>query len=151
MNERWREIPGYEDRYEVSDIGRVRSMARITISADERVMRFGSRLLSLRADSSDRISVTLRPARGAPRKHLVHRLVLLAFKGPCPRGLEGCHNDGNASNNRLLNLRWDTRQSNVRDVYIHGARGKDWEGTPLRKLSGMAFVSGYLSGLTGLI
>jgi HNH endonuclease len=40
--------------------------------------------------------------------YYVHRLVLLAFVGTCPPGLICCHNDGDPSNNRLLNLRWDT-------------------------------------------
>lgn len=51
---------------------------------------------------------------------LVHRLVLEAFVGPCPDGMEGCHNDGNAANNTLANLRWDTRSANVVDAYRHG-------------------------------
>jgi hypothetical protein len=50
----------------------------------------------------------------------VHRLVLEAFVGSCPPGMECCHNDGNPRNNRLDNLRWDTRSSNVRDQIRHG-------------------------------
>lgn len=50
---------------------------------------------------------------------LVHRLILEAFKGPCPEGLECCHNDGDAGNNRLENLRWDTRESNLADKARH--------------------------------
>ena len=45
----------------------------------------------------------------------VHRLVLLAFVGPCPEGKEACHNDGNQRNNRLDNLRWDTPKANAAD------------------------------------
>jgi HNH endonuclease len=51
----------------------------------------------------------------------VHRLVLMTFVGPCPPGLMGCHNDGNAANNRLSNLRWDTHNSNIQDAVKHGA------------------------------
>lgn len=47
---------------------------------------------------------------------LVHRLVLEAFVGPCPEGMECCHNDGNPANNTPSNLRWDTRQGNVNDT-----------------------------------
>ena len=46
---------------------------------------------------------------------LVHRLVLLAFVGPCPVGMEGCHFDNDATNNRLSNLRWDTLSNNQKD------------------------------------
>lgn len=57
---------------------------------------------------------------GKPRKFLVHRLVLDAFCGPCPVGLECCHRDGNPKNNRIDNLRWDTAVANWRDKRLHG-------------------------------
>jgi hypothetical protein len=57
----------------------------------------------------------------AGRKLLyVHRLVLEAFVGPCPDGMEGCHGDGDTANNRLGNLRWDTPKSNRADASRHG-------------------------------
>ncbi len=54
----------------------------------------------------------------------VHRLVLEAFVGPCPPGLECCHEDGNSANNATTNLRWDTHQSNVADMVRHGRLAK---------------------------
>ena len=51
----------------------------------------------------------------------VHRLILEAFVGPCPLGMECCHNDGNPANNNASNLRWDTRKSNHRDMVLHGS------------------------------
>lgn len=50
----------------------------------------------------------------------IHRLVLETFVGPCLKGLEACHNNGNKSDNRLENLRWDTRQNNNIDKVKHG-------------------------------
>jgi len=50
----------------------------------------------------------------------VHRLVLEAFIGPAPKGTICCHNDGDPTNNRLENLRWDTHSSNTRDAIRHG-------------------------------
>lgn len=50
----------------------------------------------------------------------VHRLVLEAFVGPCPDGMECCHNDGDRSNNGLDNLRWDTHSENCQDASRHG-------------------------------
>jgi len=47
-------------------------------------------------------------------------LVLIAFIGPKPRDMEVCHNDGNAANDCLSNLRWDTHQSNMDDRKRHG-------------------------------
>jgi hypothetical protein len=54
------------------------------------------------------------------RRRYVHKIVLLAFVGPCPEGRECCHNDGDPANNRLENLRWDTHRANVGDTERHG-------------------------------
>lgn len=50
----------------------------------------------------------------------VHRLVLLAFIGPCPPEMECCHEDGNGCNNKLGNLRWGTKLENHADRRRHG-------------------------------
>ena len=50
----------------------------------------------------------------------VHRLVLKTFIGPRPVGMEGCHNNGNGQDNRLKNLRYDTKKANGIDKRIHG-------------------------------
>jgi hypothetical protein len=51
---------------------------------------------------------------------LTHRLVLLAFVGPCPDGHEACHNNNKRCDNRLKNLRWDTPSNNQKDRVKHG-------------------------------
>lgn len=56
--------------------------------------------------------------KGHNRK--VHRLILEAFVGPIPRGMQCCHGDGNPANNRLSNLRWDTPKGNQADRIKHG-------------------------------
>jgi len=57
-------------------------------------------------------------------QRLVHRLVLEAFVGPCPPGMECCHYNGNSADNRLENLRWDTRSNNQKDRWIHGTSNR---------------------------
>ncbi len=59
---------------------------------------------------------------GEKKRRYIHQLVLEAFVGPRPHGLICCHNDGDPTNNRLENLRWDTHQSNVDDMLRHGTR-----------------------------
>lgn len=57
-------------------------------------------------------------ARGRQR---VHRLVLVAFVGPCPSNQEACHDpDRDPANNSLGNLRWDTPKANHADRRRHG-------------------------------
>ncbi len=51
---------------------------------------------------------------------MVSRLILLTFVGPCPAGMECCHYNGRRDDNRLSNLRWDTRASNAADTRRHG-------------------------------
>ncbi len=52
--------------------------------------------------------------------HLTHRLVLFAFVGPCPEGMECRHLDGDRSNANLTNLCWGTHEENASDTIRHG-------------------------------
>jgi hypothetical protein len=61
---------------------------------------------------------------GKRHGRLVHRLVLEAFVGPCPDGMEACHNDGNRLNCALSNLRWDTPAANQADRVLHGTSNR---------------------------
>lgn len=124
MTERWLPVLGFEGHYEVSDLGRVRSVAR-TLRYEQRTA--SGRLITKTRHHPARV---LQPGtvksghqlvmlgRGHPR--LVHRLVLDAFVGPRPPGMEALHGDGDPANNRLRNLRWGTRSENVRDAIRHG-------------------------------
>jgi hypothetical protein len=60
---------------------------------------------------------------------LIHRLVLEAFVGPCPVGMQACHADGDRQNNRPGNLRWDTCKANMADKKTH----ETWDGICRRK------------------
>lgn len=66
------------------------------------------------------LTVALSRERGKSKRAQVHALVLEAFIGPRPDGMEGCHNDGNPSNCAISNLRWDTRKANSADRRLHG-------------------------------
>lgn len=65
---------------------------------------------------------------------LVHRLVLEAFVGHCPPGMECCHADGDRTNNHVANLRWDTRVNNHADKRKHGTN-RPGSKSPLAKLT----------------
>lgn len=52
----------------------------------------------------------------------IHNLVLEAFIGPRPVGMECLHGDGNPANNNLENLRWGTPLENAADSDQHGTR-----------------------------
>lgn len=72
---------------------------------------------------TDKLSGT--PGHRKYKRYYVHRLVLEAFVGPCPPGLEACHGpDRDVANNKLSNLRWDTKKANAADCESHGTRAK---------------------------
>lgn len=72
-------------------------------------------------DRKGYLRVELYRGDGGKVRRLVHHLVLEAFVGPCPEGMEGCHDpDPNPANNCLGNLRWDTRKGNVGDAMRAG-------------------------------
>lgn len=113
--ERWLPVAGYEGIYEVSDLGRARSLAR----RDARGHVRRGKLLAPRTNARNRLAVAL--YRDRVRTDVqIHRLVLEAFVGPRPEGLEGCHWNGDPTDNRLVNLRWDTRKANSADSVRHG-------------------------------
>lgn len=67
------------------------------------------------------LKCTVRDATTGRRKSVgVHVLVCEAFHGPCPQGLQACHNNGNNFDNRSVNLRWGTPASNNEDRAKHG-------------------------------
>lgn len=117
----WKDIQGYEDKYQISNQGRVKSLTRIVKQWNgnswccrklkERFLKFGiNNGYSYVALLENKIYMQI----------AVHRLVLLHFVGPCPTDMEACHFDGDRSNNNLNNLRWDTRLNNHKDRHKHG-------------------------------
>lgn len=111
----WKPVSSYEGIYEVSDAGRVRSVARFDAAGHWR----DGREMTTRADADGYLRVPLCKL-GKKTSHGVHRLVLSAFEGEPQDGAHACHNDGNPANNRLTNLRWDTASANARDRVQHG-------------------------------
>ena len=114
----WRDIPGYEGRYQASNLGRIRSVDRRVNICHGATRLMKGRVLRPAGQKSDpHLRVVL--GHGAPGS-LVHRLVAETFLGPCPDGQEVRHLDGNPLNNCLENLAYGTRRENILDVYRIG-------------------------------
>jgi hypothetical protein len=109
-------VPDYEDAYKVSSWGNMLSLDRIVVDKNGRRMRFKGRMLKPTPNSDGYPQVHV----GQHRSSKLHVLVLEAFAGPKPPGLQGCHGDDIRTNNRLFNLRWDTDSANQRDKIRHG-------------------------------
>lgn len=105
MTETWLPIPGHEGAYEVSDLGRVKSLRH----SEPRLM-----------------ACTPCKVSGYPTTNIagktwrVHRLVLLAFVGPRPAGLVSRHRDDVKTNNALTNLVYGTQAENNGDTVANG-------------------------------
>lgn len=123
--EEWRDIPGYEGKYQASSLGHICSLTRkIT-----QISRWGT---SFTREIKGRI---LRPACTKDNPHLyvvlghgqngsqVHQLVARTFLGPQPQNTDVRHLNGNPQDNRPENLMYGTRTENILDVF---RQGKAW-------------------------
>lgn len=131
MPEIWKDIPGYEGRYQASTEGRIRGADRVQIVCDKNGRSYRrnvkGRVLSACPGSNGYPYVGLRKSQDTDNATFcpVPHLVALAFIGPRPEGLVICHADGNKNNNRPDNLRYDTETENRLDIYrIGGKCGK---------------------------
>lgn len=99
-------VPGFHAyRYQVSDNGEIHSLLQ-------------KKVLTPRRNRAGYLTVLLSQG-GRSKRVYVHRVVLEAFVGPCPEGMETCHNNGNPADNHLENLRWDTHAANEADKRLH--------------------------------
>ena len=125
-SEVWRDVKGYENLYEVSSFGGIRKRAA-THSLKTRwgtTVRRKRQARTLKPSPSSGYMLVWLHKEGESKKFAVHWLVLEAFVGPRPKGMEGCHNDGNFRNNRADNLRWDTHKGNHQDRIRHGTNNR---------------------------
>lgn len=123
--EEWRDVAGYEGCYEVSNLGRVRSVARWVDTYNGGRMFVHGIIKSQHATPKGYMKVSLQ--HGSKKEtRLVHRLVAQAFI-PNPDNLpEINHIDCNKSNNSVSNIEWCSGESNRSHAKAHGlfARGK---------------------------
>ena len=120
-----RPIPSHPGYAATSD-GHIISLAKISLR--------GYRLKRKEVSPSRQHKGYLLVNCGSRTRYRVHRLVLEAFIGPCPDGMECCHNNGNKQDNCIENLRWDTRKANSRDSVKHGVC--PLSGTKVRRVRG---------------
>lgn len=135
MSERWKAVVGFEGYYEVSSLGRVRSVSRtmwrLNRWGDIAPQRLHGRIL--RPSWARKYLYLPLKKDGVQYGRAVHRLVLESFVGLRPAGKQAAHGDGNSANNRLTNLSWKTPKENYEDKERHGTvlRGARHPGTEL--------------------
>lgn len=121
LTEEWRDIASFEGMYQVSNLGRVRALPRPQRSYGGRAWTNPGRTLKTTVIKDKGYHVVSLCKGKYKKRPYIHTLVLEAFVGPRPTSKhQGCHNDGNGSNNVLTNLRWDTPKANAADRVRHG-------------------------------
>lgn len=105
--EEWRQAQGLS-KYYVSSWGRVMTTEGVLLKTKRRTALWDRATVDVAFDSG------LKTRRG------IGQLVLLAFEGNCPDGMEVCHKDGNPTNNYLGNLYYGTSEQNKQDAKVHG-------------------------------
>lgn len=138
MKEVWKDIVDYEGFYQVSNLGRVKSLARIKLRSNGNPQSFKERILRPGL-SNGYLSVSLRGYNGEKKTHLVHRLVAVHFIENADNLPEVNHigkdEDGNITklDNRAVSLEWVS----VRENSIHGWLNKQFKSS---KYPGVSFV-----------
>ena len=131
--ESWKDIPGFEGAYQVSNLGRVRSLDR----RDRLGRRFRGRVLILQKYPNGYLHVAL----GRGPQHLVHRLVAGAFLQNASRLREVNHKNGNRADNRLENLEWVSSSDNKKHGYRELPRKAHSRTTPVVLVKGGECIS----------
>jgi hypothetical protein len=120
--ERWRPVPGYEGLYEVSSLGRIRSLDRMVPTRGSGMRLSPGRVLAFGTYKDGHKHITF-SRDGQTRTFTVHGVVLAAFAGPRPEGMQVRHfPDRDPANNRLDNLLYGTAKENAEDR-------DEWHGT----------------------
>lgn len=116
--EEWRDIPGYEGYYQISSLGRVKSLFRYKRTGAP----VKERILKQRVDRGGYLIVNLR-INGVVKTFNTHRLVAIVFLPPIDGMPEVNHKDGCRINNRIENLYWVSHRGNALHALATGLIG----------------------------
>lgn len=118
----WLPVKNYENLYEVSDTGIVRSIDRTVLHKTGMQRLYKGKVISLTPHKDTRYMMVSLWKNNKGKAHYVHRLVAQTFL-PNPNNLpEVNHIDGNKQNNSVSNLEWVTRKDNVTHAVSTGLR-----------------------------
>lgn len=123
-SEEWRPVVGFEGLYEVSNAGRVKSLARLRKGRGGHPTAVRERILKP-SIATNGYPFLILSKHGRPHNKNVHRLVAQAFcYGKSEEFNQVNHKDGNKQNNTASNLEWVTGGENLKHAWVTGLRGK---------------------------
>ena len=112
----WKDIKGYEGKYQVSNLGNVKSLPRYVNTAQYGGIRFVRERILKSNKTKNGYCVCL---LGYGNCKNIHRLVLETFN-PIDTKMDAMHLDNDRTNNRLDNLKWGTRKENLQQMSREG-------------------------------
>lgn len=119
MNKVWKEIKGYEGLYEISNLGRVKSLERYKKAKGEGKTLLPEKIMKVQVARNGYKTLPL--CKNCIYKyHTVHRIVALSFLPNLQNKRCVCHKDGNKLNNNVNNLYWGSYKENLEDQKKHG-------------------------------
>ena len=116
MEEIWKDIIGYEGQYQVSNLGRVKSLPRTRDTRYSGIKWYKEKILKPKICTTKYLSVGL-CVDSKYKWALIHRLVAQAFIDNPNRLPQVNHKDGVKSNNIVYNLEWCTSKENIKHAY----------------------------------
>lgn len=126
MKEIWKDIEGYENLYQVSNLGRVRVLTHKSWNGYKYWMKPGKILKQTLQTNKKYLFVTLSDGHNHSRKFRTHRLVAKAFV-PNPKGLNQVnHLDEDSLNNKANNLEWISAKQNINYGHHKEKQLKTW-------------------------
>ena len=127
MSEKWKEIPGYDGDYQVSNLGRIRSFKKWNDGRKSRILKPST--------NSYGYHFVMLSKNGKQTPKTIHRLIAKAFI-PNPKNKRTInHKNGDKADNKIENLEWATYSENHKHAFKNGLRNHKGENSPLSKLT----------------
>lgn len=123
MEEIWKDVVGYEDLYQVSNLGNIKSKERI-VKNGNRIFFKKEKILTPFLQKTGYLTITLLKDNKI-KSHYIHRLVAIAFIKNDLDLEQVNHKDGNKENNNVNNLEWCSRSENIKHAIKIGLFSKD--------------------------
>lgn len=110
VNEIWKDIEGYEGKYQISNLGRIKKINKNSLNEEHYVKPY----------INQRGYCTVKLFKTERKEERIHRLVAQAFIPNPENKAEVNHIDGNKQNNTITNLEWNTHEENVVHAFKTG-------------------------------